>query len=601
LYTLLSLFGGGVLTFSALLMPSTADAASAGCLAISGSLPGTAFADRNISSTNTRAASFTGVFEANESIKITLNNASATTVSVTGIRNNALLSGGKNLPGGGTVDITVAILANGSTEVGVAGATDIAAADYSITSAVCTPAPSTPKEESKETTSHSVTASVARSQTTVLHQNIGARVSTIINNAKSGALGSAGTNSLPSPGDTSLNSSSTSLHRYNEPLAQDALIGTQRSDVLRRIAMQARFDSSVLSNNTNAGTLLPLEPTDQTGDSGTQERSMLGGSSPITLWGYGSYSSIDNDYNSGADDNRYDGDVWGYNLGVDYQFTSELVAGVSAGYNDTDLTTTFNNGTYQESAWVLSPYAIYQPVSNFTIIAEAGYSQGDIDVTRNNGNSRASTNSDMWYASVTTAYDYRPTNDVPFSLRPKVTFLSARKIIEGYTETDGTIVDSSKANTRQVKPAIEGAYDITLNSTILTPFVETGLVYDFLDELNNDKTAISLGAGLRVYNSATGINAAIEGSYLAGRTNYQEYTLAGTITYGINLRDLEGTPLGIVTPFFATDIDEYGKQSLTSGVGYDTGPMRSRISLVHDISQVGNAESSAQINMTLDF
>ena len=135
----------------------------------------------------------------------------------------------------------------------------------------------------------------------------------------------------------------------------------------------------------------------------------------------------------------------------------------------------------------------------------------------------------------------------------------------------------------------------------MTPFFETGMVYDFTDELNNDKTAFNIGGGVRLSDSATGLNAALEGSYLAGRSDYTEYTLAGTVSYGFEFRDLEGKPVGLMTPFIGSDVDEYGNQSMRGGLGFSSGPMQSRLSLAHDISQSGGAESRAALSLKVDF
>ena len=478
---------------------------------------------------------------------------------------------------------------------------------------------------SNETTSSAVNAAVSRSQTTVIQQNIGARAATIIGSAGAGTVGTTGGNSGTGGTGGATGSGSTGTGTGSAGTGQDGVVDDSNSpvanfgfgqditrtnssddsrDVMRRLAMRASFDSSVLAAAMVQDNALALGPTDQgkvAGASGVDGRSALATASPITVWGHGSYTSIDNDYNTGTNDSRYDGDVWGYNIGADYRFADALIAGLSLGYNDTDLTTTFNDGTYQENAWVVSPYAIYRPMENLSLIAEAGYSQGDIDVTRNNDAVSGKTDSALWYASLTTSYDYRPMADLPLSLSPSVAFLAARKTIDSYTESDGTFVDSSRSNTRQIKPGIEAAYDFGFNALIVTPFVETGLVYDFTDELNNDKTAFNIGGGVRMSDSATGFNAALEGSYLAGRSDYTEYTVAGTVSYGFELRDLTGQPVGFVTPFFGSDVDEYGNQSMRGGLGFDAGPMQSRLSLAHDISKNSDAESKAQISMTLGF
>ena len=487
---------------------------------------------------------------------------------------------------------------------------------FQISRARCNPATGVSYES--ETTSKGVTSAVARSQTTVIQQNTGARVATVIGSAGAGTTGSTGGNN-----GTGTNGSG------NAGTGQDGVVddknsftqaGTQAGfatpfgtrndnnrdsrDVMRRLALSSSFDSSVMAADFARDHALALGPTDQGtvgGASGVDGRSALANASPITIWGHGSYTSVDNDYAQGTIDNTYDGDVWGYNIGADYRFANNVVAGLSLGYNDTDLTTSFNDGTYQENAWVISPYAIFSPVQNLSLIAEGGYSQGDIDVTRNNDAVNGKTESALWYASVKGIYAYRPIADTPLTLSPSVSLLASRKTIDSYTESDGTFIESSRSNTRQIKPSLEAAYDFGFNTLTITPFVETGLVYDFTDELNNDKTAFNIGGGVRMSDRSTGFNAALEASYLAGRTDYTEYTIAGTISYGFDLRTENGQSFGVMTPFFGSDVDEYGNQSMTGGLGFDAGPMTSRLSLAHDIAQNSNADSSVQLSMSVPF
>ena len=470
------------------------------------------------------------------------------------------------------------------------------------------------EEAAEETTSKAVTSAVARSQTTVIQQNIGARVATVVGSAGAGSVdtgggaggvGGTGHSSAPTGNDDGSSFTQVSL---SDQLRAHSNSEDDTRDVMRRLAMTSSFDSSVLAADmAREGALertLALGPTDQAavgGASGVDGRAALANTSPITVWGHGSYTSVDNDFNHGTTDSRYDGDVWGYNLGADYRFDNNVIAGLSLGYNDTNLTTTFNDGTYKETAWVASPYVIFSPLENLNIVTEAGYSQGDVDVTRNNYAVTGNTDSAMWYTSVKAIYAYRPMADTPLTLSPSVSLLAARKTIDSYTESDGTFVDSSRSNTRQFKPAIEAAYDFGVNSLIVTPFVEAGMVHDFTDELNNDKTAFNLGGGVRLSDSLTGFNATLEGSYLAGRSDYTEYTIAGTVSYGFELRNLAGQPVGFVTPFFGSDVDEYGNQAMTGGLGFDAGPMISRLSLAHAISKNNDTESKAQISMTLDF
>ncbi|MCK2165855.1 autotransporter outer membrane beta-barrel domain-containing protein [Thalassospira xiamenensis] len=465
-------------------------------------------------------------------------------------------------------------------------------------------------EKSQSTTSSTVVSSVSRSQTTVISQNIGARLSVVSTPAGASTGGSTsgggiGTGS-GSVGNSDDNDTNANLV-YDPAYHRNATNLTDDDNALRRIAMMGSFDSS-----TGEGMhMLGLGPTDQGntgGASGVDGRSAFETASPFTIWGHGSYTSVDNDYVSGTNDNRYDGDVWGYNIGLDYRFAESLTAGLSLGYNDTDLTTSFNDGSYQEKGWVVSPYAIYSPVSGLTISGQAGFGMGDIDVTRDNNAASGNTESDIWYAQLNTSYMIRPHETVPFSLTPSVAFIAARKTVDGYTESDNSVVAGTTSNTRQVRPAIEAAYDLAPTPTlIVTPFVETGLVHDFTDEINNDKTAFEIGGGVRLSDSATGLSAALEGSYLAGRSDYNEYTIGGTLVYGFELVGDDGRAIGIIKPFFASNLNEYGNQRIRTGLGFDTGPLTSELALSHMLSVANDDEdddtdtSAIEIRMSMPF
>jgi hypothetical protein len=367
-----------------------------------------------------------------------------------------------------------------------------------------------PVQSNTETTSKDVISSVSRSQTTVIQQNIGARVSAVTgavggttggsvgSGAGGGVGGATGTGGTGSNGGSDNGNGNGNGTRKNDSanLFSDTTYygSSSNGDALRRLAMSGDFDSS----QGMLAAALGLGPTDQggtgsgnsgaTGGAGGGGRSAFATTTPFTVWGHGSYTSVDNNYVNGSTDNRYDGDVWGYNVGLDYRFSQALTAGMSVGYNDTDLTTGFNSGTYKEKGWVLSPYAIYRPIDNLSIVAEGGFGQGDIDETRSNGTITGSTNSDMWYMAVKTAYAVHPAKDLPLSLTPSVSVVAAQKRIDAYTESDNTAIAASRANTRQIKPSIEAAYDFAPSRDMtVTPFINTGLVYDFTDEINNDK------------------------------------------------------------------------------------------------------------------
>ncbi|QPL37106.1 autotransporter outer membrane beta-barrel domain-containing protein [Thalassospira sp. B30-1] len=456
--------------------------------------------------------------------------------------------------------------------------------------------------KSSASTTSAVINAVSRSQTTVIQQNISARVSSAISTTNNANIDNvpARTASMVETGPhrTSPTDTTPDDDRNTNSI-------TDQDDALRRIAMMGSFDSS-----TGQGMqMLGLGPTDQGttgGASGIDGRSAFATTTPFTVWGHGSFTAVDNDHVNGTTDSRYDGDVWGYNIGLDYRFADALIAGLSLGYNDTDLTTAFNNGSYQETGWVASPYVIYRPMENLTIAGEAGYGMGDIDVTRDNGAVSGNTESDMWYAALTTSYRARPIETLPVSLTPSLAFIAARKTVDAYRESDGTNNDTSRSNTRQIRPAIEAAYDFTpTQSLTISPFLETGLIPDFTDEINNDKTAFNIGGGVRLSDRLTGLDAALEGNYLAGRADYTEYTIGGTVTYGFTLTGDDGRSLGIVTPFFASNLNEYGNQRIRTGLGFDTGPLTSELALSHMMSVANDDDdtdtSRLEIQISMPF
>ncbi len=509
---------------------------------------------------------------------------------------------------------TVSFTANAATSNATIDIANTGPGDMSITATSCSVVS---VAGSGATTSSAVVGAVSRSQTTVVQQNIGARASVVTGSVGAGPTGgvggaSGGASAGGASGSTGGTGGSNSNNSDNPSFADDSSYRqstmNQTSTGLRQLAMIGNFDSSLIAAQNAQQQALGLGPTDQGdigGAAGTDGRTALSSSSPITVWGHGSYTSVDNDYVSGSTDSRYDGDVWGYNIGVDYRVAENLTTGVSLGYSDTELTTTFNNGTYDEAGWVFSPYAIYSPIAGLNLVVEAGYGMGDIDVTRSNGSISGKTDSDLWYGALSASYRYRPVDETPLSVSPSLAVLAARKTVDSYTESGGTAVGETRSNTRQVKPAVEMAYDVYQGSLTLSPFVEAGMTYDFTDEINDDATAFNLGGGLRLYDSETGLNGSLEGNYLIGRTDYTEYTLAGTITYGFALSDENGQDLGIVKPFFGSNLNEYGNQRLRGGLGYSFGDLSSELALSHMMSVANDNdqsdESAIEVSLSVPF
>ncbi|WP_417805499.1 autotransporter outer membrane beta-barrel domain-containing protein [Thalassospira lucentensis] len=389
-----------------------------------------------------------------------------------------------------------------------------------------------------------VQGSVTRSQSVILGQNFGARVA---NATTSPDLGTVTDTAAPTQ---QFGFASSSL--LDDPMGKKT---RTEGTTLSGLAMLASFDTSrVLAAAQTADS-----PTD-----GAEQRTLLSRESPITIWGHGSFTDIENTRNRTGDDSRYDGSVWGYNLGADYRFSPALVAGMSVGYAQTDITTTFDGGTYDEDTWNLSPYVIYRPSDTLTFSAIGGYAFGDVARSRNS-TVTGNTDSQTWYLQVDARQTFQPIEDRPFRVTGGLGALTSRNTLDAYTESDGNRVAESSVNTVQLKPNAELAYSFQISQTSLTPYVKAGYLHDFADQTNGDAGAFDLGGGLRFASGGTGLSGSIEGTRMVGRDDYHEYTLSGLVAYGISFTGRDGNFAGTASPYVRTSLSDSGTPEISAG------------------------------------
>ena len=445
---------------------------------------------------------------------------------------------------------------------------------------------------SNEAVSQALQASVSRSQATVIGKNIEARVLAITTRLPADGVPEQNPGNLPSANSFVALASPATSSIQTKP----ALVMTSRGSSLRELAMKASFDTSDVKLFAAGDTIEGNDPL-----RGIEQSLGLLAGSDYTVWGHGSYTSVENEQNNAAGDSRYDGDVWGYNLGVDARLASKLVGGISMGYSQTALTTTYNSGYYDETNWTLSPYAVYQPMDGVTLSAIVGYSFGDVDLSRDSSVS-GNTDSGMWFGSVSGAYLLRPSETLPLNITVNVSFLAARKTVDGYTESDGTQVGETISNTRRLKPGVEAAYIFDAAGTTLQPFAKTDFIYDITDETNGDKTAFNLGGGLRIMSDATGLSGSIEGEQQFGTSDYSEYTIGGLIAYGFAVGSTDGSSLGIVSPYFKSNFNPDNGQVFGTGFTFigDDGVFSSEVKLTY-ANAAAARETVGQINIAFTF
>ncbi|NJB76648.1 autotransporter outer membrane beta-barrel domain-containing protein [Thalassospira tepidiphila] len=431
--------------------------------------------------------------------------------------------------------------------------------------------------ESSAAARRAVQGSVTRSQSVIIGQNFGSRVANVA------AGPSVGTVPANAPSTQQFGFASSSL--FDDPMEKKT---RTNGTTVRGLAMLASFDTSrVLSAAETSDT-----PTD-----GIGQRTFISGESPITLWGHGSFTDVENTRNKTNEDNRFDGSVWGYNLGADYRLSPALVAGLSVGYAQTDITTTFETGTYDEDTWSLSPYVIYTPSDNLIFSAIAGYAFGDVTKSRNTSVT-GNTDSQSWYMQVDVRQTFQPIADSPLRVTGGLGALTSRNTLAAYTESDGNRVEESAVNTVQLKPNAELAYSFQISETSLTPYVKAGYIHDFTDQTNGDAGAFDLGGGVRFASVGTGLSGAVEGSRVVGRDDYSEYTLSGLVAYGISFSGRDGSFAGTASPYVGTSLSDSGTPEISAGATLTD--LDERFSSKLDFSG-DPATRSADILITLDL
>lgn len=454
---------------------------------------------------------------------------------------------------------------------------------YDITSATVTvPDAASGTTPDRGNAQRAVQSSVSRSQSTVINQNVGSRISSA----------TGGANTPVNDGDRNDGGHFATAPRswIGEINQDDGTNSPITGNTFRALAMLVSFDTSrMLSAVENSAD--PL--------TGGGQRIGVETLRPFTFWGHGSFTSVENDRNQANDDARYDGDVWGYNLGLDYRFQSNLVAGVSLGYSQTDITTTFNAGTYDETAWSVSPYAIFQPTAEISLSAIGGYAFGDVERSRDSGVT-GTTDSTSWFLSLKGGYELLPIADTPLSVTVGLGAMLSRKKLDEFTESDGSVVAESITNTIQLKPGVEAAYRFDLSGTSLQPFAKLDYLHDFTDMTNGDAGAFDLGGGIRVSSSETGLSGALEGTRLVGRDDYFEYSFSGLIAYGFGMGGEGNAQIGVASPYLQSSFAHDGQREIGTGVSFTGfgGDLTSKLSLNQSLA---NQSTEGRFSLDLQF
>ncbi|MBX2830270.1 MAG: autotransporter outer membrane beta-barrel domain-containing protein [Rhodospirillales bacterium] len=465
---------------------------------------------------------------------------------------------------------------------------------YTFSCTVSSGGSSSSDSASTASAQQAVDKDAGQAQLDVVSTNIGVRIANIGSPAGISRNSPSGVGrSIPGGGGNPVNDQPSNLSNF-AGFGDSTGYKSQGAASIRDLLMRASFDTSDMSYGVAGDDSGPDAPDI------LRARSDLSTDRPLTVWGYGSFTSIENDRNNNAGDLRYDGDVWGYNLGFDYAVMPDAYVGVSFGYSETDLTTTFNSGTYDEKNFSATPYAVFNLSQNFKISVLGGYSFGDQDRERD-ANVTSSTDTNMWFAATSASYRFRPNEEIPLDITANASLLGSRKTTDAYTESEGTVVDKSTSTGLQVKPGFEASYLFDHSGTVIQPFAKVDFVYDLRDTTNDDSNAFDVGGGVRFGNASRGFAGSFEGQTQVERDDYSEYSLGGLISYGIRVDSIFSSGEASLSPYVKSNYVEES-QTITTGIDYADSGATLSVALARTLASESNVGSSVlSLQARLEF
>ncbi len=249
---------------------------------------------------------------------------------------------------------------------------------------------------------------------------------------------------------------------------------------------------------------------------------------PYGVWGNYSYTDYENDLSTTA----FKGASHSFLGGIDFRLWESAILGIAVGYDNSDIDTTFNGGNQNTNSYTFAPY--FGAVLNDTLSVDfnMGYTNVQYDQYRTATTTRVTSapRADRWFGAFNL-------NGIKFIdnwiLGARIGTLYATSVIDGYTESDGTVVGDarSKVGTASV------AGNIAYGYKNFEPFLNLSYQYDFaLQDISsasnpqptNDKDDILLSTGIR-YFEESGLSGNLEYSKRLLRDNFNEDRISLTV------------------------------------------------------------------------
>ena len=243
----------------------------------------------------------------------------------------------------------------------------------------------------------------------------------------------------------------------------------------------------------------------------------------LGLWGSGHYTEFDGD----DDDLDWDGDSYGFQVGVDTRWGANLLTGISVSWSEGDVEYTQGSGAdaargdYTLTLTGLHPYMGWSNDSgSLSLWASAGYADGKVEIEPDEGRRQEY---DASVVSVAGGF----TRSLTGSLSIKGDFSALEADIDEEDEVANGrdfSLDSQRA-----RLLLEGRHQQRFrNGGILTQSIEAGYRLDEGDS-DADTDGAEVGGSLDYQNPATGLTLSGKVRGLVGNSDYREWGISGLI------------------------------------------------------------------------
>ena len=341
-------------------------------------------------------------------------------------------------------------------------------------------------------------------------------------------------------------SCSGSQQSYNNNCAQEQSSNAYTSPQLVGVAsrqLAGLISARIESFRASAGGLKTLALNEQ-GKLGKGPAIELGtgrgagsGGNKLGVWADASWS----DYKDKNASTKADGNIITGAFGIDYQADPNVVIGLAAGYENTDINTTFNRGNLKADGYTLAPYAVFKLDDMFSVDVNGGYTWLKYDVDRTTVSSTVggftgtkstgSFDANRLFGSLNVNADYATDG---WLLSGTLGTLYASESQDAYTESAGTVRQGASYDVGRAIVGGKVGYDIDG----IVPYVKGSYEYDYSREnitvqtgdtkAANDDDRFVLGAGLSIA-PVNGVSGGLEFTSVQGATSVTNYTVNGTL------------------------------------------------------------------------